>query len=150
MPATTRRRRGGLHAHPAVDDRRLVAAFGRRAAACRRPDLVEDVEWLIASGESLAGAVRRLGYASPNSLRTVLARVQRPDLYRALAGAPSKELVMPRTASEDSSALGNLSESIGPVEQTSPEERRSAALTVVELAHDHDDARLLLDALGLS
>lgn len=47
------------------------------------------------------------------------------------------------------SALSGLSDQIGPIQTHTPEQRRSAALTVAERSHDEADARLLLGMLGL-
>lgn len=48
------------------------------------PIEIEDVEWMVETGEVLSGACRRLG-KSVNTFERALARVGRSDLYRALA-----------------------------------------------------------------
>jgi len=49
-----------------------------------REQLLEDVEWMVATGECVTGASRRLGRTT-NGLQKALGRLGRSDLYRALA-----------------------------------------------------------------
>ncbi|TKR27158.1 hypothetical protein FA014_02025 [Cellulomonas hominis] len=46
--------------------------------------VVEDAEWLVATGECWTQAAHRLGYGSPKSLERVLYRLGRGDLVSAL------------------------------------------------------------------
>lgn len=46
-------------------------------------------------------------------------------------------------------SLSDMADQIGYPGPLTPQQRRHAALTVCEAAHDADDARLLLGALGL-
>lgn len=51
--------------------------------------VVEDVEFMLATGENINGVMRRLGYASEGSLERMLLRAGRGDLMtklRARAG----------------------------------------------------------------
>lgn len=49
-----------------------------------RAELIEDVEWMVETGECLTGAARRLN-RTPQALEGVLGRAGRRDLYRALS-----------------------------------------------------------------
>lgn len=71
-----------------VRHQRQVGVTGRR---CRKPaHLIEDADWLARTGVPLTDAVRRLDFASPESLRRSLHRADRIDLYEALcANDPS-------------------------------------------------------------
>lgn len=46
--------------------------------------VVEDAEWLVATGECWTQAIRRLGYTNPSALERVLYRHGRGDLVTAL------------------------------------------------------------------
>jgi hypothetical protein len=68
---------------PDTDALRQRTASGRER---RSPEaLVEDVEWLLRTGESLAQALVRLGM-SREALEVALRRAERTDLWRSLTG----------------------------------------------------------------
>lgn len=46
--------------------------------------VLEDAEWLVDTGETLAGAAVRLGYRNEGALERALNRAGRHDLVRAL------------------------------------------------------------------
>lgn len=54
----------------------------RRARACLA-DLAEDVDWMVETGETIAGVMRRTG-RDRKALQKALSRIGRGDLYRTL------------------------------------------------------------------
>lgn len=55
-------------------------------------DMIEDLEWMIATGETPAGAVRRLG-RKQRSLERTLYRTGREDLARFVSAAGAAECI---------------------------------------------------------
>lgn len=47
---------------------------------------LEDAEFMAANGETLTGALRRLGYRNRDSLHRLCSRAGRTDIYTTLAG----------------------------------------------------------------
>lgn len=48
-------------------------------------DRLEDAEWLAETGETLQGAVKRLGFRRCDALQRMCERHGRPDIYATLS-----------------------------------------------------------------
>lgn len=76
---------------PTAGDVRVEAGEGgsrhirrTRKRSARTPDLVKDVEFILATGERAFGVTRRPGYSASQSLERALYRAGRADLIAAL------------------------------------------------------------------